>query len=534
MFGGREQTVDYFSVVNELKNKSTPARSNADYRVVLKRSIEKKPLINETQQNSLKFINDCFKSVVPVKESMPPNLKSIYENYICEFKEANSVEIQVTFMRYLSLYIGGYIPHTLFIRLVYHLLGKPPLSNHLMIGLPTFLAAIQFNSFTPPKSNFSSIDESIAAEVAITVTANSTDSENSHSIYKCFKLLAEGYISPNIAEKWLANYAPKETLTKLSQMTDFKCLHPSKIPREYILCADFCDSISGKQSTKNFDEKEQTARRRTQYELVPFETLENQLQSTASLIDLLANCEVPTVERLQPFFGSYSQEIVSKCPGYNPLAIKRLSEVYNTLYAKYKEFTFQKLNSLKDNYIEYRILYKRTLKKLFDPDHTQIPGVHTIPIGSIEEIKRAQSLISAFIAAIFDQETKESLENNLHNTSLFLNGQLFSATSPLIDYAMALSELIRIMKDADKVEEIPESCKSEFGLRKLYPDDVPKQCIDLILIKIVRQINKATDVNEFSFSTAVSQGMYVSAANFNDGKLVVETQLSPFYKPETK
>ena len=202
MFGGREQTVDYFSVVNELKNKSTPARSNADYRVVLKRSIEKKPLINETQQNSLKFINDCFKSVVPVKESMPPNLKSIYENYICEFKEANSVEIQVTFMRYLSLYIGGYIPHTLFIRLVYHLLGKPPLSNHLMIGLPTFLAALQFNSFTPPKSNFSSIDESIAAEVAITVTANSTDSENSHSIYKCFKLLAEGYISPNIAEKW--------------------------------------------------------------------------------------------------------------------------------------------------------------------------------------------------------------------------------------------------------------------------------------------------------------------------------------------
>ena len=306
----KDQNIDYFAVLNELKNKSTTDQSKKDYQCVFNRTLEKKGVINDQQKTALQLIDECFHSVVPSKDVAPPDFKSIYDSFIALFKEKNSVEIHVTFMRYLSLYMGSAIPHSLFVRLYYQLLGKPPMDNPLIAGLPSFLSAILFNSFAPPKAHFSSRDEAFAAEIIITVTANSPNSESSHSIFKCFKLLSEGYITPKTAEKWLSSYAPEDVLQELSLIKDFSFFHPSKIPHEFILCADFCDELNEKQHVEEFDEKEQTSRKKSEYELVPFETLENQLQSIKNLIDLLARGEKPSAERLLRFFGNYTQQIL--------------------------------------------------------------------------------------------------------------------------------------------------------------------------------------------------------------------------------
>ena len=530
---GKDPTIDYFAVLNELNNKSTTEQSKKDLKAIFYRTLEKKSFVNDQQQTSLKLIDECFRSVVPSKDLSPPDFKSIYDSFIALFKEKNSVEVQVTFMRYLSLYMGSSIPHSLFVRLYYQLLGKPSLDNPLISGLPTFLAAILFNSFAPPKAHFSSRDEAFAAEIIITVTANSTTAESSHSIYKCFKLLSESYISPRTAQKWLSNYASEEVLYKLLDISDFSFFHPSKIPHEFILCADFCDELNEKQRAQEFDEKSQNSRKKTPFELVPFETLENQLQSIKNLIDLLARGEKPTAERLLPFFGSYTQQILPKCPAYNPLAIRRLSELYNELYSKYKSFSLEKIGLLKNDYIEYRTLYKRILKNLYDPVHFLISGMHEIELGTEQEIKDAQQLIQHFIDTIFGNTNKEQLRNGIQNTAKILNGNIYIAQPYYISYLTALSELIRIIRDCSKIDEIPEKCKTENGLKELFPDNIDLQCVDLVLIKIARQLNKAQQLEEYNFVTATSQGMFISALEFKDEKVVVETRLSPFYKPET-
>ena len=515
---------NYFNVINTLKsNMNVPMQ---ECRAVMSRILEKKQPQNEQQGMALKFIDNVFRSVNTTKDNSPTDYKAVYDNYISLFKEKNPVEVQVTFMRFLSLYIGGSIPHYLFVRLVYRLIGKPRTDDPLISGLPAFLASIHFNSFTQPKQKFESKEEAIAAEIIISVTSAITNAEAAHSIYKCFRLLSEGYISPKITKKWLSSFCSDEALNKLDLMNDFSAFHPSRIPHEYILCADFCDSVSEKKAVENFEKNPTETRRTTPFESVAFETLENQLMSTRTLIELLARGEKPPLERLVPFFGNYSAQIVQKLPQYSPIAIKRLSVVYEEMLKNYTSFVNARLQYFHDNYIEYRVAYKSSLKNLHDPIHTHVPGVRKIKLGSNEEIGKAMELTSNFISSIFGEN--EMLRKGMQITNEFLNGNIFIAELPLINFSMALSELIRLVKDCE-ISAIPEACKTEDGLKKLFPN-VEQQCVDLVLIKISRQLKKCQELTPYNFTTATNQGMFISVAHLEGGELIVETRISPFYK----
>lgn len=515
---------NYYEVMKEIKTNADAKRNYVDYKFTLQRTLLKKPPQNDIQYQSQKSIEDALKAQRMNRDMQIPDSKQIYDDYLQLIKDRFSPEQYTIFIRYLSVYMGGSIPHTLFIRLFYQLVEKPQLDDQIMLDLPNFLASISFNNFTNVRTNFSKPEDEICAEIVITSTANATSPESYHSIYKAFKLLSEGYISPAIAKQLLSHYCKPESLNKLDLVQNFAIFNPDRIPHEYVLCSEFTNPLNEKDAIDKFETTEVANRIPTPYESVPFETIENQILSTRKLIEMFVNKQQPPLERLIPFFGIKSNEIIEQFPKFNHLAVKRLVNVYEKFYSNYKDFSHFKLNRLANNYLEFRICYKRVLKMLFDPVHFKIPGSKTVHLGTTEQIEKANNLLNQFIEVIFPGIENLAANFNLLKNHLF-SGKVFTASHAIVAYCLSLSELIRV-SNGFETDKLVEALKTEDGLQNLYKN-TEMQCVDLIMIKAIRAINKINEITEFGFNVLLSKELFITCVHFENEDFTIETQVSP-------
>ncbi|EAY20734.1 hypothetical protein TVAG_391180 [Trichomonas vaginalis G3] len=516
---------NYYNVITEIKNNAESKRiPSYEYKTTLQRALLKKSPQNDTQLQSQKSIEEALKNSRMGRDATLPDSKQIYEDFLNLVKDRLSPEQHPIFIRYLSVYMSGCIPHKLFIRLFYQLIGKVPLDDPIMLNFPSFLASVSFNTFTTIRENYTKPEDEACAEIVIITTVNASTPEEYHSIYKAFKLLSEGYISTKIAKNLLSKYCPEETLNKLDTIENFAIFNPDRIPHEYILCSDFTNPLNEKDAITKFETNPAKSRISSLYESTPFETIENQLQSTKKLIEMFILKEIPTQERLIPFFGIKSGEVLEQFPKFNQLAIKRLIQVYQKFFDNYKEFSYHRLNRLTNNYLEYRITYKKVLKILYDPVHMKIPGVHTIHLGNTEQIAKAHHLIDDFIYKIFAGD--EKLKNNFELVkNVLFNGKPLEGNDALISYCLALSELIKTIDGFDTTE-ITNAIKTEDGLLKLYSSS-EMRCVDLILIKAVRAINKISEISEFGIESIKPKQIYLTCIQVNGKDATVETQITP-------
>ena len=90
---------------------------------------------------------------------------------------------------------------------------------------------------------------------------------------------------------------------------------------------------------------------------------------------------------------------------------------------------------------------------------------------------------------------------------------------------MALSELIKTIDGFDTTE-ITNAIKTEDGLLKLYSSS-EMRCVDLILIKAVRAINKISEISEFGIESIKPKQIYLTCIQVNGEDATVETQITP-------
>lgn len=527
---------DFYKVINELHNwiNDTHKISYQDCNAVFTRALEDKQPVSDNQIAAAQAMEDIIKSVCPRRDTSSPDYKSIYDDFLNTVKEKGGPDVYIVFLRYVSLYLTGHLPHRIFIRLYINLIGKVPEDNPLMVGFPSFLTAIHFNSFNEVKKYFETKDEEIAMTIIICCTGNAATQEESQSLYKCFKLLAEGYITPVIARRWLESLGcPKDIIADIEHIKDFSLFHPSKIEPQYILCPSFSEVVTPETEASLFEQKGLFTRRKTAFEPVVFETIENQMNSTRLLIKQLAERTVVPVTQLTPFFGPKAEDVVRLLPKYAPIAVKRIAAVYESFLNNYKKLSDNVLQNLDPSDPEYRIAYKRAIKVQLDIQHlTGVPGRHRLSLGTQERLNQLHAFVDSFITLSFPEGQAAELIGKREEAVLNDESKPKAGTRSLVSFFVFLSELMRLTADVS-LEGAAEAARNEGALKALYPNS-PAQHLDMALIRVVRAVNRLQN-RLFTREDAEAMGPLISGvwmeSEGDELFVVVNTEISPFYEP---
>lgn len=513
--------IDYFGSVEHLRSRI----SQPELRSFFNNVLSNEPNSFQPTTSIAKEINQAYVSIWPSRQTEYPDFKTSFDSFLNAAKASLSTEQYILFMRYLSLYMTGKLPHQIFIRLFLNFfrsknqdISQIPIIHYL----PSFLSTLSCSSFFTEKDDLPSIvQDKFAIETLLKITSPITSPQVSKSISKCLACLSTGLISKEIAQEWLSDHCSPEIVEKFNEIDDFSYLNPSRFPHELILCPDFQTTDKNRSICEQFVDFEKSLKPFSSYKPFIRELCEIKMRGLRKSIRKLMKGGTLTAEELFFAYGNDAYAIVDYVPQYNSYIIERLGKKYEETQKILSSILHYQMSLFSPNDPEFRYQFKRLLKHETYAFHYLLPGQREINFGKESAAHTAFSLVHDFSNSYFDELQSSKIQRGLEILGVIINGenkghfyvvdehQIISLV-----YLAAIARLLLTYGDTDeivfddnrsimnveqptefgqKLAKLPLVIKESDGLVKLFQDS-PLQHVDLHITRCARQLYIFDDV----------------------------------------
>jgi len=485
-------------------------------------------------ENGSKDLNESQNMVLKKNCDFPTLTNEKADEFIQGVKKELGIDLFLFFLRVISLYIGGSISNRLLVKLCIKIMGKSSLE--LIKSLPFFLSHVHCNLFEKYQHKDISNMQEMVYFIIICVTSASQNDEASSSIFKCFVLLSEGYISRTIAKKWLSCFETPEIVDIIDQISDLSLFHPSKIPTELVLCHGFRDRVDMVRKAVSFGDCTIVQHTHSDFQTVSLELLENQMFSIRKIILKLADKKPVTTKDLEPFFGERCEQIIKSLPEFAPWAISRLSCVYFEKLSVYRSMIEYQEKHMNYDSPDYRFVFQRLFRYHYSYVHYLIPHKTFLNCKSKNIFDYSMELVYQFALSLFPSDNE--LINNFSCIHTLTNGEYFLANKHIIQYLLNLSLISQLISEyidnAGLYDDLNVVCSLSIeGKLSNKFSTFRIQHIDMVLVNTCKLIKKISVIDNFSEVTKIKPYPFIvtvcmKANDKGEFGALCQTEISPF------
>ena len=509
-------SIDYFAALEQLRLRVPRDSLQTCFTQVL--SEESRFSQIHIPSQSEQDVSRGYNTICQKRSPEPPNFRATFDDYVSTVRQNLPPEKYVSFLRFLSLYITGKLPHGVFIKLFLNLFQREVLNtSNIFPYLPAFLASLSCSTFFTNKLDLPAvIEDKFALKTMLNITASISSSQVSKTVSKCLSCLATGLISKNIAKNWLQEFVNDEILQKFDEIDDFSYFHPSRFPHELILCPDFVSTEKNSSISQQFLDFEASLKPFSTYKPALRELCEVKMRGLRKAIRKLADGVKLTPEELFFAYGNSAYSVADCLPDCASLVIESLGRSYEQTQNTFSQIIHYQMKQFPHGHFEFRYLFKRLLKHETFAFHYQLPGVRKISFGKLSAANVAASIIYDFSNNYFKEKENNTIIRSLGIISSLLNPEnkekvyvvnekhifavVYLASIAKLAFEAGNTDDVNINSDGSimqceqttefgkKIALIPKQIKSSEGLGELFPD-FAFQHIDLHITRCVRQLS---------------------------------------------
>ncbi|OHT09399.1 hypothetical protein TRFO_21612 [Tritrichomonas foetus] len=510
--------INYFSAIDQLKQRMPPQNLRTYLSQVLKDEPNNFHPSSPTEQE----LNSEYLKICPKRQVEIPSFKQTFDEYLNAVKLNLPTDKYVAFLRYLSLYIAGKLPHDVFIRLFLNFFRGENLMNLTVIQyLPSFLSSLSCSTFFTHKINLpAAIQDKFAVETLMNITSSISSTQVSKTVSKCLTCLSIGLISKDIAKDWLSHFFKPEIIEKLDEIDDFSYLHPSRFPHELILCPEFSSTDNSTSICQQFVEYEASLKPFSTYKPAVRELCEVKMRGLRKAIRKLADGIKLTPDELFFAYGNYAYSVADLVLDCSSLILEHLGDAYEQTQQTLFKILHHQMKQFEPSNPEFRYTFKRLLKHETYAFHYQLPGSRKIDFGKRSAANVAFSIVYDFSNSFFKEKEAKIIKRGLNLISALINPEnmekVYVVDEKQIFVIVYLAAIARLALEAGNTDEVlispegsivqmeqtsefgkklillPKQVKTPEGLRDFFPE-FAFQHIDLHITRAVRQLIQLDD-----------------------------------------
>lgn len=490
-----------------------------------------------------------------------PFFKQLFENYLIGAKANLSPEDYLAFLRYLSLYTTGKLPHEVFIRVFLKFFPKENIMEQPLVQhLPSFLSGLRTCSFfTSEMCNLTAtVNEKLALESVLGLTVGLNSSNISKSVSKCLACLSSGLIAQESARTWLLVWCKPEVVERMGEISDFSYFHPSRFPHELILCPNFISHDSSSSVCQKFLDHVAAKRVYSTFKPVSCELLLLKMRGIRKRIKELNERSKVSAQDLYFIYGEEVDPVVRDIQIVPSVVVERLSLFYEESREVFERIYRMQMSRLSPSNVEYRMMFRKLMSREYVGFIYSLVGTRSLPFGTRHLVEITLALVNDFACAYFEDESRDSVCRGLETVSaVFQNSESVYVVYNRPLYALVyLSHLARMISESGEISNVnvynhsldceqsseygkalaalPKALKNtEVSLRQLFGDTV-MQHVDIVLARCVRMLYSFAEAGgelplfpEFWPNTALITT--VQAHQGESCSLVCRTMFSPCF-----
>ena len=451
-----------------------------------------------------------------------PRLKEMFDDYLLSAKTVFPPEHYMAFLKYLSLYVTGKMPHDVFIRLFLRFFAKDRVSEEPLVQyLPAFLSGIQSCSFCISEvANLAkSVNENLALESILDLTVSLNRSSIAKSVSKCLSCLSSGLIAPDVARTWLLVWCKPDVVERMGKISDFSYFHPARFPHELILCPDFVSNEAPTSVCQKFLDYSASKRIFSTYKPVSTELLLLKMRGLRKIIKKLndgaekSRCKV-TAQQLSFAYGDDSHSLAKVLQAAPSIVVERLGQFYEEAHRVLETIYKARMSKLRPSDVEYRMAFRKLMSREYVGFRYTLIGCRAIHFGSRHLIDIVVALVNDFLSVYFEQEASEWIYGGLETIAPVFEAENYDSQFIVYDkplyaviYMAQIAKMISESGDFSAVNVVDGSLdcpqESEYGkklaslprvlkntdveLKDLFGDTV-MQHVDIVLTRCVRML----------------------------------------------
>ena len=505
--------IDYFSALVQMRSTQPDQRAFHDVLTDVLNGDSKSDASQVLPKLSRDFCHVCLG-----RRQMHKNMfKEMFDNYLMIVKAQLPLENYLAFLRYLSVYVTGRLPHEVFVRLFLRFFPQERvMEQQLVLYLPAFLSCIQTCSFfTSEIGNLAkTIDERLAIESILDLTNGVNRSIVSKSLSKCLSCLSSGLIAPDVARKWLLVWCKPDVVERMGGISDFSFFHPARFPHELILCPDFVSNEPPTSVCQKFLEHSASKRAFSTYKPVSVELLLLKMRGLRKLIKKLNDGAKVTSQQLAFAYGDDSHQLAKDIQLAPSVVVERLGKFYEDAHEVFESIYQAQMANLRPSDVEFRMAFRKLMSREYVGFRYTLLGTRTIPFGSRHLVDVVLALVNDFASAYFEQEETEWIYGGLETIAAVFDAENYDNryivyAKPLyaVIYMSRIAQIVAESGDVASVNVVEGSLEceqtSEYGqklasLPKILKNtdvqlqdvfgDTMMQHIDIVLARCVRML----------------------------------------------